>query len=169
MSSRFTTGQAISLLAVSRSTLFCWLACYRKDYFSFLEQGNKGKEPHNALPNPLRQAIKDKLSNQYLGFSITISSKVPQPWWLRSKPLNDWSYSARNPSFSDYHRRAPSNLCPQATSSSIWWTYPNWWKPSPLVRRRLSQVLFISVYRWCSASLRQQGFTQQRIWRGTWL
>lgn len=70
-----TTGQAISQLAVSRSTIFRWLACYRKNDFSFLEHGNKGKEPHNALPSPLRRVIKDKLSSQYLGFQSPLAQK----------------------------------------------------------------------------------------------
>lgn len=70
-----TTAQAISQLSKSRSTVFRWLACYRKNDFSFLEHGNKGKRPHNAMPLQQKQAIKDKLSCKYSGFQAPLAKK----------------------------------------------------------------------------------------------
>lgn len=70
-----TTAQAISQLSKSRSTVFRWLACYRKNDFSFLEHGNKGKRPHNAMPLQQKQAIKNKLSCKYSGFQAPLAKK----------------------------------------------------------------------------------------------
>ena len=55
--------------------MFRWLACYRKNDFSFLEHGNKGKRPHNAMPLQQKQAIKNKLSCKYSGFQAPLAKK----------------------------------------------------------------------------------------------
>lgn len=59
-----TTGQAVSQLTVSRTPPFRWLACYRKDDFSFLEHLIKAKELLNTFPTPLKQQL--KIENQII-------------------------------------------------------------------------------------------------------